>query len=302
MPGAREGGVAAWIDRAVLLAGILTAAAAIAFLGRVGEYYLLPLWERPDAPLHRALKPSGSIGHTLGIVGASLIVVGVIMYSSRKRVRALQGRGPMRAWLNVHIYLCLTGPLLVTFHTALKLRGFGVYSYWSMMIVAGSGILGRWLYQQFPRTIRGKEMSLEEIREEQAFVRELLERAHTHAPAALAAADAFAERSVARLRAAHGPLTLPWLFLDDVARPFRLAALRRRVRRLGRLPHEEVRAVITLVHEQVTIARRLAFLGLFRRLFLYWHVTHLIFFVAMLIMLVLHVGSGLLFGAAMVGT
>lgn len=294
--------MAAWVDRVVLLVGILTAAAAVAYLSRVGEYYLLPLWERPDSPLHRAFKPSGAVGHLIGIVGASLIVAGVIMYSSRKRVGALQGRGPMRTWLNVHIYLCLTGPLLVTLHTALKLRGFGVYSYWSMMIVAGSGILGRWLYQQFPRTIKGKEMSLEEIREEQVFVRELLERAHKDAPAALADADAFAERTVARLKAVRGPLTIPWLLLDDAARPFRLAALRRRVRRKGRLPAAEVHAVVTLVQEQITIARRLAFLGLFRRLFLLWHITHLIFFFAMFVLLVLHVGSEILFGAAMAGT
>ncbi len=248
------------------------------------------------------LRPSGSVGHLLGIAGTAMVLVGVTLYSTRKRVRGLRNAGPMRTWLNVHIYLCLAGPMLVTFHTAMKFGGLGAYSYWSMMIVAGSGVLGRWLYQQFPRTIKGRELSLEEMNAEQADAHSLLTLAYATAPAALKTAEAFAERRVQWLRAVRGPLTLPKLFADDVARPFRLARLRRRLRKQGALPEPEVQAVVGLVKDRVTMARRLAFLGLFRRLFLYWHVTHLIFFVAMFVLLVLHVGAAVLFGAAMAGS
>jgi hypothetical protein len=292
----RERGLAVWIDRAVLLVAVLTGAAAIAFLSTAGRYYLLPLWERPDSPLHRVLRPSGSVGHLIGIAGTVMVLVGVLLYSTRKRLRPLQSRGPMRTWLNVHIYLCLAGPMLVTFHTALKFGGFAAYSYWSMMIVAASGIVGRWLYQQFPRTIRGRELSLQEIQAEQAQAHELLRLVHTRSPHALREAEVFAQQAVARIKAVHGILTLPRLFVDDLARPFRLRRLRSRLVRRGGLPAGEAHAVIELVRDQVTTARRLAFLGLFRRLFLYWHVTHLVFFVAMLVMLVLHVGTVMLFG------
>jgi hypothetical protein len=284
-----------WVDRLVLLVGVLTAAAAVAYLSQVGQYYLLPLWERPDFPLHRALRPAGDVGHGLGIAGSALVGVGIMLYSGRKRTRVLQGRGPMRTWLNVHIYLCLTGPVLVTFHSTLKLHGLASWSYWSMMIVAGSGIVGRWLYQQFPRTIKGAEMGLDEVREEQTTAREILARAHAHAPAALAAADAFADRAVARIRS-RGALTLPWLVADDILRPFRLAALHGRLQRVGRLPRAEATAIVALVKEQVTLARRIAFLGLFRQLFHYWHVTHLVFFIAMIVFLVMHVAAAAFFG------
>jgi hypothetical protein len=301
MAAGRDRGFAVWVDRLVLLAAVLTTAAFVAFVSRTGQYYLLPLWERPDSELHRALKPSGDVGHLIGIIGTAMVIVGVMLYSTRKRARAMQRRGPMRTWLNVHIYLCLTGPVLVTFHTAMKFGGLGAYSYWSMMIVAGSGIIGRWLYQQLPREIKGRELSLAEVQEEQALVHELLQRAHAHAPRALAEVDVFAKASVARIRNARGVLTLPYLMMDDVLRPFRLSLLGSRLRRRGRLPKGEVLAVIGLVKSQITTARRLAFLGLFRRLFLYWHVTHLIFFVAMFALLVLHVGAAIYFGAAMAG-
>jgi len=202
----------------------------------------------------------------------------------------------MRTWLNVHIYLCLVGPLLVSFHTALKLHGVAVFSYWSMMIVASSGIIGRWLYQQFPRTTRDKEMTIDDMRADQAEARGRLESEFKLSPASLAEVDALAERSVRGIR--QGALALPALLLDDVARPFRLAALRRRLRAERRLPRSEAQALLDLLRRRIAAERRIAFFGTFRRFFTYWHVTHLIFFVSMLAMLVLHVASVLFFGAA----
>jgi hypothetical protein len=280
----------------VIVVAILTGAAMLGHLSWAGRYYLLPLWERPDSALHPLLRPSGQVGHPFGWLGAGMILVGVMIYSSRKRLPFLQRRGPMRTWLNVHIYLCLAGPLLVTFHTALKLHGVAVYSYWSMMIVASSGIIGRWLYQQFPRTTRDKEMSIDDMRADQAEARSRLETEFKLPPAALAEVDALAARSVRGIR--QGALALPALLLDDLARPFRLAALRRRLRAERRLPRREAHALIDLLRRRVAAERRIAFLGTFRRFFTYWHVTHLVFFVSMIAMLVLHVASVLFFGAA----
>ncbi len=297
MPHRRIGeGASRWVDRLVIVLAVLTGAVVLAFMSRTGRYYLLPLWERPDSPLHSLLRPSGELGHPLGWAGAAMILVGVMLYSSRKRIPLLQRRGPMRTWLNVHIYLCLTGPVIITFHTALKLHGVAVYSYWSMMIVAGSGIVGRWLYQQFPRTTRDKEMSLEEMRTDQAEARERLETEFRLPARALAEVDAFAERSVRAI--GHGVLALPRLLVDDVARPFRLAALRRRLLAQRHLPRSEAHALLALLRRRVAAERRIAFLATFRRFFTYWHVTHLVFFVAMIAMLVLHVASVLFFGAA----
>jgi hypothetical protein len=288
-------GVSRWVDRLVIVAAVLTGAAMLGYLWWAGRYYLLPLWDRPDTPLHALLRPSGRIGHPLGWVGAALIIIGVIIYSSRKRAPFLQRRGPMRTWLNVHIYLCLVGPLLVTYHSALKLHGVAVYSYWSMMIVASSGIFGRWLYQQFPRTTRDQEMSVEDMRTDQAEARRRMETEFHLSAGALAEVDALAERSVQRI--GHGVLALPKLILDDLTRPLRLAALRRHLQRERKLPRSEAHALLGLLRRRVAAERRIAYWGTFRRFFTYWHVTHLIFFVSMFSMLVLHVASVLFFGA-----
>ena len=224
--------------------------------------------------------------------------VGVLIYSTRKRAGFMQRRGPMRTWLNVHIYLCLVGPILVTFHSALKFGGFAAYSYWSMFVVAASGIAGRWIYQQFPRSIRGQTLSLDETRERQAEVHERLAKDFGLPPALLAHVDALAKSAVARVQAHRGVLALPLLLADDIARPFRIAALRRRLSAFRRFQRRDLLEVLRLVREQIATARRIAFLGLFRRLFTWWHVIHLVAFVAMVVLLVLHVGATLFFGVA----
>lgn len=73
----------------MILVAILTGAAMLGYLSLAGRYYLLPLWERPDSPLHALLRPSGRVGHPLGWVGAGSILTGVLIYSSRKRLQLL---------------------------------------------------------------------------------------------------------------------------------------------------------------------------------------------------------------------
>jgi hypothetical protein len=292
------------VDRLILLVGIVSAAACVMLLGRTAAYYTLPLWDRPDSPLHPALRPSGTMGHPFAWVGSALMLVGVLLYSTRKRLPLLRGRGPMRTWLNLHIYLCLLGPFLVALHTAGKLRGLGVYSFWSMVMVAASGIIGRWIYQQFPRTIKGELMSLEEVRSEQTARRARLSSEFGLAREQLDAIDAVTERSLGKIgKGAGGGLrALPRLLLDDLARPFRVARLHRRLRKERNLARREAQAVFELIGRQVGTARKVAFLDTFRSLFGYWHVVHLVFFAAMLVLLVLHVASELFFGVSLVGT
>ena len=299
---ARRFGVSEAVDRTILLVSLVTIGVGAAFLATAGAYYRLPLWDRPDSPWHGALQPSGNAGHAFGWIGAGLMLVGVLLYSGRKRIRLMRGKGPMRTWLNLHIYLCLTGPFLIALHTANKLRGLGVYSFWSMVVVAASGIIGRWIYQQFPRTARGETMTLDELKAERETARERLAGEFGLAPAVLADIEAASERSVRRIRtsAGLGLRAVPLLLVEDIARQVQMARLRQRLRR-ERLPRREADAVLALIGRQANAARRVAFFDTFRRLFTYWHVIHLVFFAAMLVLLVLHVGAELFFGAGLVG-
>ncbi len=128
-------------------------------------YYTTPYAERPFNPLHSAFKPGGSIGHGLGIIG-SLMMIFMLAYSLRKRIRAFYRWGRLSTCLNIHIYFGIIGPLLVVLHSSFKLNGIISISFWSMLIVMFSGILGRYLYLKIPRDFSGEELSLQKVQKE----------------------------------------------------------------------------------------------------------------------------------------
>jgi len=129
------------------------------------SYYILGIEERFFHAGHIALKPSGTWGHGYGIIGSALMLIGVALYMTRKRIRSLARLGALRHWLEFHIFLCTLGPFLVLFHTSFKFGGLVAISFWSMVAVFLSGIIGRFIYIQIPRTIEGREMTLTEIRQ-----------------------------------------------------------------------------------------------------------------------------------------
>lgn len=127
------------------------------------SYYITPIEERFFHDLHTLLKPSGLLGHGFGIVGTLLIIFGVSLYMLRKRYRIFSRMGLLKYWLEFHIFLCTVGPILILFHTAFKFGGIVSISFWSMVAVFVSGILGRFIYLQIPRSIQGNELTFDEL-------------------------------------------------------------------------------------------------------------------------------------------
>ena len=147
-----------------VLTAIVTGAFAICvYIGF--SYYNIGVEERFFHPDHIKLKPSGVLGHGLGIIGSLFMIVGVSAYMARKRFRLLFRLGILKHWLEFHIFLCTLGPILVLFHTSFKFGGLVAISFWSMVAVFLSGIIGRFIYIQIPRTIEGRELSLDEVRD-----------------------------------------------------------------------------------------------------------------------------------------
>jgi hypothetical protein len=139
------------IYRLLLLTLYLISFAAIARVAADGtSYYTTALVERPRHELYWSLKPGGERGILYGVVGTAMMTL-MLAYSLRKRVRWLRRWGPLEVWLDIHIYLGVFGSLLVVLHTSFKFGGIVSLSFWSMVVVASSGVVGRYLYLRLPR-------------------------------------------------------------------------------------------------------------------------------------------------------
>lgn len=75
-----------WPHRLILWSAYLLTFGVLAYLlWRGWSYYTTPLLERPRHPDYWMLKPGGSLGHGLGVVGAGLMVL-MQVYTLRKRL------------------------------------------------------------------------------------------------------------------------------------------------------------------------------------------------------------------------
>jgi hypothetical protein len=97
------------------------------------------------------MRPGKSFSYYLGWVGLGLMVT-MNVYMLRKRLSLMRRWGALRNWLNFHIFCGLLGPTLILFHCGFKVRGLVGISFWSMLISASSGIIGRYFYGQISRS------------------------------------------------------------------------------------------------------------------------------------------------------
>lgn len=150
----------------LVLAGLAVAAAFGFVLFGLGglDYYATPVAARGTLKVHRLLRPSGTVGLVFGIAGAGLMLL-TLPFVVRKKIPALSRRGSTQRWLDFHIFCGIVGPALITLHTSFKFNGIISVAYWSMVLVVSSGFVGRYLYVRIPRSIRGVELSLDEIQE-----------------------------------------------------------------------------------------------------------------------------------------
>lgn len=111
--------------------------------------------------------PGSLTGGVLGITGA-LLMMAPLMYLIIKRIPWLKSRVSnhvsMRTLLSWHIYAGLTGPILGLLHTGHKFDSrLGIALTAVMMVVALSGFIGRYLFQQASEDRAEKQSMLEKL-------------------------------------------------------------------------------------------------------------------------------------------
>ncbi|HWQ03043.1 MAG TPA: hypothetical protein VNL38_01055, partial [Candidatus Nitrosotenuis sp.] len=189
------------------------------------DYYTLDASQRPYSPKHRVLRSSGLIGFRLGLLGFALFL-GLYLYPIRKRWPWLAKKGNSKHWLDVHVFLGIAAPCVIAFHSSFKFHGIAGVAFWIMVAVALSGIVGRYLYAQIPRSLGTAEMSLQEIQEQQASLTASLARQKFFAPRQLEAICELPD--AARVEEMSALTALVWMLWLDAVRARRIAGLRRR--------------------------------------------------------------------------
>lgn len=245
----------------------------------------------------RNIHAEYGLGYALGIIGGTLMLI-VLLYYLRKRVRWLARFGAMKHWFRIHMILGIVGPVLILYHCNFELGDLNSnVALYCTLAVAGSGVLGRYLYAGIHHGLYGSKTTLQEM----AGVLEKSE-AGGHVSALMQPIrEELAEIDRRVLAASPGIIGSAIRHLDIVWRT------RRSYRRLVLLTRQEIMhkaassavvgqhadrleaTICRYLQEHFSQARQVARFNSFERLFSLWHIVHVPFFVMMILSGLFHV-------------
>jgi hypothetical protein len=234
------------------------------------------------------LVPDRGLGYALGIVGLALMTL-LLFYSLRKRVRALQALGRIRYWFEIHMLLGILGPVAILFHANFQVRSTNAaVALLAMLVVAGSGFVGRFAYARVHRGLFGQRETLAEVAQRAEASRSSLHAALRASPEVEACVREFEERALVRSGSAFGA------FARALSLAGRTRSTMRRARRLLRaLPPGTLAvpadAVLRALRRHLALVRRVAEFGFYERVLSVWHALHVPLCVVLFTAAVVHV-------------
>jgi hypothetical protein len=226
------------------------------------------------------------LGYWIGVAGGVFMLL-LFLYPLRKRFRFTHKWGKVKWWFWFHMLLGVGGPWLILVHSTFRIGSLnaGVALY-SMLIVAGSGVIGRFLYRHVNRGLRGEEIALEELKHYAGMHKANADAKLAFAPAVAQRLRAFEE---AELRSTPGWLTYTrQAFFLPLKRELTYWACSRELNRVSAGKRElktQRKLVRSYLHAVVGVAQFSAF----ERLFALWHLAHLPFVYLLIISAIVHV-------------
>lgn len=247
---------------------------------------------------YELIDPKNGVGYWLGIIGGCMMLV-LALYPLRKRFRALRFLGRTKLWFHVHIVLGVLGPVLVLYHSNFHLGSFNSrFALYCMLLVAASGIIGKYLYAHIHNGLYGGKASLNELRnnltqslEDSRGLATLLPKFASRLEALAAEAQGCSITGslsvpkslswslkryvvwISLTRAAHHELRVRAAAYPTVARDF----------------HKLKKASSAYIYKFVRLTTRVAQFTLYERVSSLWHVLHMPLFLLMVVSALVHV-------------
>lgn len=266
----------------VLLLPILVLCGVLIWLSARGGYY----------------TPGDDFGYYLGLVGASMMLI-LLLYPLRKHVGFLKKLGAISHWFRLHMLFGIAGPLLILFHSTFSIGSLNAgVAMGCMLLVAGSGVIGRFMYRRIHHGLYGRRATLQEMQAQLGSEEGEVRSKFHFAPRVEARLHAFGD-----LAHAHpdGFLRSTWQFLTISLRARRAhAQCHRELRKvLGGYAAQRgwdraklqrrLAAASERIRAYLQAARHTAQFSIYERLFSLWHILHVPFVFMLVISGVVHV-------------
>jgi len=246
----------------------------------------------------RDIVAGEGLGYFLGIIGGTLMLA-LLLYSVRKRIPLLRNLGATKHWFRMHMMLGIVGPLIILYHSNFQVGSINSQvALYCTLLVAASGIVGRYFYAQIHNGLYGSSASLRELVRTVEASKQQVQKGpglnrEVRAQLAQLAEDVL-RRPETLGNSALTPVWLGyrtrWLYWQLLSQSYRnidaqakdsplLMHHRKRLRRATR----------QYLRRRLAEIRKVAQFGFFEKLFSLWHIIHVPFFIMMVLSALVHV-------------
>jgi hypothetical protein len=270
---------------------------ATGMLSKVGNVlYQLALWALLVALVWlgwkvahgKYYKPGEGLGYNLGLAGG-LMMLTLLLYSARKHLTFMQKLGKLKFWFKIHMTLGVVGPVLVLFHTTFRLGSMNAtIAFYCMLLVAGSGLIGRFVYTRIHKGLYGSRSTLKDAHAELAGSSGDLKSKLHFFPKVEKKIKHF---EYLALETKRGFLAGIWFFLTfDVRRMLLAWRCKRYIHlKLGPSMRDVADEASTLVNQYLTQIQTVAQFKKFEQIFSAWHILHIPLMYMMVATAIFHV-------------
>ncbi len=247
----------------------------------------------------RLYDTKSDIAYWMGVAGGVGMLL-LLSYPLRKHLRFMQRMGAAKGWFLAHMLLGIGGPLLILLHSNFEIGSLNAgVAFFSMLTVALSGIVGRFLYLRVHRNLSGEKLSMGQMRARLGTTDDEATARLRFAPRVVERCRAFERlalerRIVTGAEIVRAAFVLPWQrWRTSMACH---AELRRRLVKVAhaekwsrRSLNRRLRAAGRLVDDYLANAQRVALAAAWERLFSWWHVAHVPFVYILVVSSIVHV-------------
>lgn len=227
------------------------------------------IWLGFQVATHDFYRPGDEVGYNMGLIGG-LMMLALLSYPLRKYFAFMRRLGQMKYWFSMHMMFGIFGPLLVLFHSTFTVHSVNAaVALASMLIVAGSGFIGRYAYRHIHRGLYGSKLTLREIREELLGRKDEADSKLKKYPAVIFVLHRFQNYAFRKGMPFSGKM---WRF---ISLPIRRQIANFKCQRIVPGYSREDREVRSLVLDYLYGVERAAQFKVFERIFALWHVVHI---------------------------
>ena len=243
-------------------------------------------------------KPGDDVGYWLGVTGGVMMLL-LFLYPLRKHFRFTHRWGKVKWWFVGHMILGIGGPLLILVHSTFHLGSVNAaVALFSMLIVAGSGVAGRFLYLRIHRGLEGQRSNLQDLQRRAGLAESEIKSKFRFAPDVVERLLAFEANALSGdagwgttlRRVVVLPLQRRAIYQScvlDINERLHAIALERSWGREQRVRRR--RQATLLARNFLDGVVRVAQFSAYERLFALWHVLHVPFVYVLLLSAAFHV-------------